>query len=301
MATTTAKIGVVGLGHMGGNMAARFLAAGYTVYGESRDRGDADDLLHKGLEWRDTPREVVEAADVLITSVPNDDVLESVASGPDGILAGLTESVIWIDMSTVSPRVSREVAKRVQDQGAAMLDAPVSGSVPQVQTGTLTIMVGGDEQAYAKVEPILRELGTPTHIGENGQGLVLKLAINISLAVQMLAFAEGLVLAERSGIDPKLAVEVMTGSPIGSPMLKARADLVLDLPDEAWFDVSLMQKDVALALDTGRELHIPLPSAATADQLLTLASALGYEHRDLAGLYEVLAHLTSGAAPAKPA
>lgn len=177
-----------------------------------------------------------------------------------------------------------------------MLDAPVSGSVPQVQTGTLTIMVGGDEQAYAKVEPILRELGAPTHIGENGQGLVLKLAINISLAVQMLAFAEGLVLAERSGIDPKLAVEVMTGSPIGSPMLKARADLVLD-PDEAWFDVSLMQKDVALALDTGRELHIPLPSAATADQLLTLASALGYEHSDLAALYEVLAHLTGDPQP----
>jgi 3-hydroxyisobutyrate dehydrogenase-like beta-hydroxyacid dehydrogenase len=297
MATTTAKIGVVGLGHMGGNMAARFLGAGYSVYGESRDRGEADDLLDEGLEWRDTPREVAEAADVLITSVPNDDVLESVASGSDGILAGLTESKIWIDMSTVSPRVSREVAKRVQDQGAAMLDAPVSGSVPQVQTGTLTIMVGGDEQAYAKVEPILRELGTPTHIGKNGQGLVLKLAINISLAVQMLAFAEGLVLAERSGIDPKLAVEVMTGSPIGSPMLKARADLVLDLPDEAWFDVSLMQKDVALALDTGRELHIPLPSAATADQLLTLASALGYEHRDLAALYEVLAHLTGDAQP----
>ncbi len=170
MATTTAKIGVIGLGHMGGNMAARFLAAGYTVYGESRDREDADDLLHDGLEWRDTPREVAEAADVLITSVPNDDVLESVASGSDGILAGLTESKIWIDMSTVSPRVSREVAKQVQDQGAAMLDAPVSGSVPQVQTGTLTIMVGGDEQAHAKVEPILRELGAPTHIGENGQG-----------------------------------------------------------------------------------------------------------------------------------
>src|SRR2546430_6774422 len=159
MATTTAKIGFVGLGHMGGNMAARFLAAGYTVYGESRDRDEADDLVHQGLEWRDTPREVAEAADVLITSVPNDDVLESVASGSDGILAGLTESKIWIDMSTVSPRASRQVAKRVQDQGAAMLDAPVSGSVPQGQTGTLTIMVGGDEQAYTKVEPILRELG----------------------------------------------------------------------------------------------------------------------------------------------
>jgi 3-hydroxyisobutyrate dehydrogenase-like beta-hydroxyacid dehydrogenase len=298
MATTTTKIGVVGLGHMGGNMAARFLSAGYSVYGESRDRGEADDLLHEGLEWRDTPREVAEAADVLITSVPNDDVLESVASGSDGILAGLTESKIWIDMSTVSPRVSREVAKRVQDQGAAMLDAPVSGSVPQVQTGTLTIMVGGDEQAYAKVEPILRELGTPTHIGKNGQGLVLKLAINISLAVQMLAFAEGLVLAERSGIDPKLAVEVMTGSPIGSPMLKARADLVPDLPDEAWFDVSLMQKDVALALETGRELNVPLPSAAAADSVLTIARASGYERRDIASLFQVLTHLASS--PVRP-
>jgi len=298
MATTTTKIGFVGLGHMGGNMATRLLAAGYAVYGESRHRGEADELVQQGLEWRDTAREVAEAADVLITSLPDDDVLESVAAGPDGVLAGLTEPKVWVDMSTVSPRASRELAKQVQESGAAMLDAPVSGSVPQVQAGTLTIMVGGDEQAYARVEPILRELGTPTHIGENGQGLVLKLAINISLAVQMLAFSEGLVLAERSGIDRKLAVEVMTGSPIGSPMLKARADLVLDLPEDAWFDVSLMQKDVALALETGRELHVPLPSAATADQLLTLAGALGYERRDIAALYEVLAHSTREPHPA---
>jgi 3-hydroxyisobutyrate dehydrogenase-like beta-hydroxyacid dehydrogenase len=286
-------LGFVGLGHMGGNMAARFLAAGYTVFGESLDRQDAQELVDEGLGWRDTAREVAQAADVVFTSVPNDDVLESVASGPDGILAGLTRGKIWIDMSTVSPRASREVAKRVQATGASMLDAPVSGSVPQVQTGTLTIMVGGDEQAYTQVEPILRELGTPTHIGENGQGLVLKLAINISLAVQMLAFAEGLVLAERAGIDPKLAVDVMTKSPIGSPMLKARADLVLDLPAEAWFDVGLMQKDIALALETGRDLHVPLPSAATADTMLTVAAGLGYERRDLAALHEVLARLTS--------
>ena len=293
MATTTTKIGFVGLGHMGGNMAARFLAAGYTVYGESRDHADAEELVHEGLHWCDTAREVAEAVDVLITSLPDDAVLESVASGPDGILAGLTEEKVWIDMSTVSPRVSRALAARVRPLGAAMLDAPVSGSVPQVQTGTLTIMVGGDKHAYARVEPILRELGTPTHIGDNGQGLVLKLAINISLAVQMLAFAEGRVLAERAGVDPKLAIDVMTESPIGSPMLKARAELVLDLPDEAWFDVSLMQKDVALALDTGRDLHVPLPSAAIADQLLTLARALGYERRDLAALYQLLAHLTT--------
>ncbi len=173
-----------------------------------------------------------------------------------------------------------------------MLDAPVSGSVPQVQTGTLTIMVGGDEQAYARVEPVLRELGTPTHVGDNGQGLVLKLAINISLAVQMLAFAEGLLLAERSGIDRRLAIDVMTHSPIGSPMLKARAVLLLDLPDEAWFNIGLMQKDIALALDAARRLHVALPSAAAADQMLTVARASGYERRDLAALLEVLAHVS---------
>jgi 3-hydroxyisobutyrate dehydrogenase-like beta-hydroxyacid dehydrogenase len=293
MATTTTatRIGFIGLGNMGGSMAARFLAAGYPVYGEDQDRDRARGLMHDGLEWRRTPREVAEAADVVFTSVPDDSVLELVASGPDGILAGLTAAKVWVDMSTVGPNVSREIAKRVHALGATMLDAPVSGSVPQVQAGTLTIMVGGDKQAYARVEPILRALGTPTHIGENGQGLVLKLAINISLAVQVLAFAEGLLLAERAGIDRELAVDVMTQSPIGSPMLKARGPLILDLPDEAWFDVRLMQKDIVLALDTGRELRVPLPTAATADELLTVARALGYERRDLAALYEVLGRL----------
>ena len=290
------RIGFIGLGRMGGNMAARLLAAGYPIYGEEQTRADAQGLIQRGLRWRDTPREVAEAADVVFTSLPDDEVLEVVASGPDGILAGLAAGKIWVDMSTVSPRASRELAARVRELGASMLDAPVSGSVPQVQAGTLTIMVGGDEQAYAQVEPILRELGTPTHIGENGQGLVLKLAINISLAVQMLAFAEGLVLADRAGIDRELAVGVMTQSAIGSPMLKARAELVLDLPEDAWFDVSLMQKDVVLALDAARELHIPLPSTAAADEVLTVARALGYEHRDLAAMFEVLGQLAGGPA-----
>jgi 3-hydroxyisobutyrate dehydrogenase-like beta-hydroxyacid dehydrogenase len=291
--TETTTIGFVGLGTMGGNMAARFLAAGYPVYGEQRNRGHADDLVGKGLQWRDTPREVAAAAGIVFTSLPDDHVLEAVASGPDGILAGLTAGQIWVDVSTVSPHTSRELADRVRPCGATLLDAPVSGSVPQVQNGTLTIMVGGDDDAYARVEPVLRELGTPTHVGENGQGLALKLAINISLAVQMLAFAEGLLLAERSGIDRRVAVDVMTQSPIGSPMLKARAPLVLDLPDSAWFNIGLMQKDVALALDAARRLSVPLPSAATADQMLTVARATGYEQRDLAALFEVLARTSS--------
>jgi 3-hydroxyisobutyrate dehydrogenase-like beta-hydroxyacid dehydrogenase len=294
---TTTSIGFVGLGHMGGNMAARFLAAGYSVYGEERNREHADELVHDGLQWRDTPREVAEAADIVITSVPDDGVLEVVASGPNGILAGLAAEKIWVDMSTVSPRASRELAERVRAVGATMLDAPVSGSVPQVQSGTLTIMVGGDKAAYARVEPLLRELGTPRHVGDNGQGLLLKLAININLAVQMLAFSEGVLLAERGGLDRELAVQVISESPIGSPLLRGRAPLVLDLPEDAWFDIELAHKDIRLALEIGRSEGIPLPSATLADELFTKASELGYGHRDVAALFEVLGRLGVEKAP----
>jgi 3-hydroxyisobutyrate dehydrogenase and related beta-hydroxyacid dehydrogenases len=291
--TTTTRIGFVGLGHMGGNMAGRLLDAGYPVYGSGRSQERHKPLVHAGLRWRETPRDVAKAADIVFTSLPDDGVLDEVASGPDGMLAGLAAGKIWADMSTVSPSASRRLATRVHSLGAALLDAPVSGSVPQVQAGTLTIMVGGDEEAYARVEPVLQELGTPTYIGDNGQGLALKLAINISLAVQMLAFAEGLLLAERAGVDRKLAVDVMTQSPIGSPMLKARAALVLDLPDEAWFDVGLMQKDLRLALGVAADEQLSLPSTVVADELLSVARAGGYEHRDIAVLYQVLSDLAA--------
>jgi 3-hydroxyisobutyrate dehydrogenase-like beta-hydroxyacid dehydrogenase len=283
------KIGFVGLGHMGGNMASRYLSAGYPVWGEARSRDGLEHLLGEGLGWCDTPREVAQSADIVITSIPSDDVLREIASGDDGIVAGLQAGKVWVDMSTVSPKVSREVAENVRSSGALMLDAPVSGSVPQVQSGTLTIMIGGDKQAYDRVEGMLQVLGSPTYIGENGQGLVLKLAINISLAVQMLALSEGLLLAERDGVDPKLALEVMTDSPIGSPMLKARVPLILDSSGEAWFDVELMHKDIRLALQTADELHVPLPSAHAADEVLTKADELGFSHRDIAVLREVLA------------
>ncbi|MCW2533413.1 MAG: hypothetical protein JWP62_2983 [Blastococcus sp.] len=292
MATTTPTIGFVGLGHMGGSMAARLLAAGYPVHGMNRTRRRAEELIAHGLHWHDTPREVAAATDVVLTSVPDDEALHVAAGGPDGILAGLTAGTTWVDVSTVSPKASREMAARVRAAGATMLDAPVSGSVPQVRAGALTIMVGGDADAYGRVEPVLRELGTPRHIGSNGQGLVLKLAINISLAVQMLALAEGLLLADRSGVDRRLALEVMTGSAIGSPMLKARASLVLDPPAEAWFTLGLVQKDVELARDLADSLGVPLPTADRADEVLGLARVLGYQDRDLAAMFQVLEQVT---------
>ncbi len=286
-------IGFIGLGKMGGNMAARYLAAGYTVYGEARNRDGAQWLIDQGLRWVDTPRDLAAKVEIVMTSLPNDQVVEAVATGPDGLLAGLGEGKIWADLSTISAGTSRKLAARVRDEGrgAQMLDAPVSGSIPQIKTGTLTIMVGGDEDAYRRVEPVLRVLGTPEHVGQNGHGLVLKLAINISLAAQMLAFSEGLLLAERDGIDPHRAAEVMTESAIGSPMLKARVPLVLDKPDETWFDVELMHKDIRLARQAGDQLVTPLPSAAVADEILAQAKRLGNEHRDIAVLHEVLAQL----------
>ncbi len=290
-------IGFVGLGAMGSRIASRLLDAGNELYGTNRTKSRAQPLIERGLQWCDTPRQVAAAVDVIFSMVTDDAALDAVTSGSDGILAGLGPGQVYVDMSTVSPRASRTVAEEVKSLGAEMLDAPVSGSIPQAESGTLAIMVGGEERAFAKVEPLLRELGQAvTYIGENGQGLVLKLAINISLAVQTLAFSEGLLLAEREGVDSRLAAEVMSATPIGSPMLKARIPLLLDLPEEAWFDVAMMQKDIRLGLQAAETIDVPLPSAAAADQVLTRARELGYEHRDIAAVHEVLSRTSAGEA-----
>ncbi len=290
----TRTLGFIGLGAMGSRIAGRLLDAGHRVYGTNRTASKAQPLIGRGLLWRDTPREVAAAADVVFSMVADDAALEAITTTPDGILAGLAPGNVYIDMSTVSPQASRQLAARARALAVQMLDAPVSGSIPQAESGTLAIMVGGDQQAFASVEPLLRELGqTVTHIGPSGQGLLVKLAINISLAVQTLAFSEGLLLAERGGVDPELAADVMSTSSIGSPMLKARIPLLLNLPEHAWFDVELMQKDIRLALHAADELAVPLPSAAVADAMLTNAGELGYAHRDLAALHEVLAAATA--------
>jgi 3-hydroxyisobutyrate dehydrogenase-like beta-hydroxyacid dehydrogenase len=283
-------IGFIGLGAMGGRIAGRLLDSGNQVYGTNRTKSKAQALFERGLQWRDTPRDVAAAADVIFSMVTDDKALAAVTCGPQGILAGLDDGTVYVDMSTVSPRTSRQLAERVDSLGAQMLDAAVSRSIPQAESGTLAIMVGGTERGFGKVEPVLRQLGqTVTRVGTNGQGLLLKLAVNISLAVQTLAFSEGLLLAERGGIDPQLAAEVMSTSSIGSPMLKARVPFLLDLPAQAWFDVALMEKDIRLARDAADELAVPLPSAAVADRMLARATELGYGHRDLAALHEVLA------------
>jgi len=291
------EIGFVGLGTMGGRVAGRLLAAGYDVYGTNRTRAKAEALMEGGLRWCETPHDVAAVADVIFSMVIDDDALRAVTSGPDGILAGLGERKIYVDMSTVSPETSRNLAEQVRSLGAQMLDAPVSGGAPQAEEGSLTIMVGGDEQAFSLVEPLLLELARAVrHIGANGQALVLKLATNISLAVQILALSEGALIAERAGISRALALEVMTNSVIGSPALKARAPLLLEPDRPGWFDMRMMHKDLQLALDTSRKLSVPAPSATATDQVLNTARELGYDHRDIAAVIEVLERLSANRA-----
>jgi 3-hydroxyisobutyrate dehydrogenase-like beta-hydroxyacid dehydrogenase len=294
-ATKATKLGFVGLGAMGSRIAGRLLAAGHEVHGFNRSAARAKPLIERGLLWHDSPRDVAATAEIVFSMVTDDGALAAVAAGSDGILAGLAPGKIYVDMSTVSPQASRALAEQVGQLGAAMLDAPVSGSVHAAEQGALSIMVGGDERVYERVAPLLRELGpTVTRVGANGQALVMKLAVNLNLAQQMLAFSEGVLLAERGGIDRALAVDVLIRSAIGSPMLLARGPLVIDLPDEAWFDVRLMQKDLGLALDAGRALAVPLPATAVANQLLTAARALGHGAQDIAVLFRTLTEIAGG-------
>jgi 3-hydroxyisobutyrate dehydrogenase-like beta-hydroxyacid dehydrogenase len=273
-------------------MAKRLLAAGHTLTGYNRTKAKAQWLLDCGMKWGETPRVVSEAADIVFSMVTHTQALQAVTGGPDGILAGLGAGKIYIDMSTVSPAASREVARQVEARGAQMLDAPVSGSVTTLEEGKLSFMVGGDRQALDKARPILEAIGPKvTHVGANGLAASMKIATNLSLAVQMLAFSEGVLLAEKSGIPRETAVEVLLNSVMASPMVKYRGPFVLKMPDEAWFDVNMAQKDVLLALEMGLQLDVPLPTTAIANQMLTAARAMGLADKDFAILFEVLARM----------
>lgn len=288
-----AKLGFVGLGVMGSEMVLRLLSKGHTVTGYNRTRSKAERLVQKGMKWSDSPRAVAAAADVVFSMVTNSAALEAIVEGPEGILAGLTPGKFYVDISTVSPEYSRVVAAKVRAKGCDMVDAPVSGSVITLQEGKLSVMVGGRRETFEKLKPILLEIGPKvTHVGDNGLALVMKIATNLSLAVQMLAFSEGVLLAEKSGISREIAVEVLVNSAIASPMIKYRGPFVLRLPDEAWFNVNMMQKDMLLALELGRKLDVPMPSTAVTNEFLTAARGMGLVKEDFAVVYDVLAQMS---------
>jgi 3-hydroxyisobutyrate dehydrogenase-like beta-hydroxyacid dehydrogenase len=288
-----ATLGYVGLGVMGSHMTEKLLEKGHTVTGYNRTKSKAQWLIDKGMKWADSPRAVCAAADVILSMVTNSQALSQIADGPNGMLEGLGAGKVWVDMSTVSPAVNRAIVGRVREKGADMVDAPVSGSVVTVQQGKLSVMVGGRTETFERVKPILLDLGPKvTHVGENGLALVMKIATNLALPTQILAFTEGVLLAEKSGIKREIAVEVLLNSVLASPMLQYRGPFVLKMPDEAWFNVNMMQKDTQLALELGRQVDVPLPTTALANEYLTAARAMGLAEKDFAIVFKVLERLS---------
>jgi 3-hydroxyisobutyrate dehydrogenase-like beta-hydroxyacid dehydrogenase len=284
-----ARIGYIGLGAMGSRVTKRLLDAGHEVTGYNRTRSKAEWLLDAGMKWGESPRAVAESADVIFSMVTNTAGLHAVTSGVDGILAGLGPNKIYCDMSTVSPAASRAIAKHVAMLGARMLDVPVSGSVITLEQGKLSLMVGGEQEVFERVRPILQAIGPKvTYVGENGLAVLMKIAVNLNLQVQFMGFCEGLFLAEKGGIPRETAMEVLLSSVIASPSLIYRAPFILNMPDEAWFNVNMMQKDMLLALEQARELDVPLPTVAVTNEFLTAARTMGLAHHDFAVVYRVL-------------
>ena len=293
-----ARVGFVGLGVMGSQMVSRLLGKGHTVTGYNRTRGKAEWLIENGMQWAESPRLVAQASDFIFAMVTNASAIQAITEGSDGILAGLTGGKTFIDMSTISPTVSRALAAKIRAVGADMVDAPVSGSVITLQQGKLSVMVGGRKETFEKIKSLLLDIGPKvTHVGDNGLALSMKIAINLSLAVQMLAFSEGVLLAEKSGIDREVAVDVLTHSAIASPMIQYRGPFVLQQPEEAWFDVNMMQKDMVLAMELGRQLDVPLPTTAVSNEFLTAARGMGWTKYDFACMFDVLAAMSGVSTP----
>jgi 3-hydroxyisobutyrate dehydrogenase-like beta-hydroxyacid dehydrogenase len=288
-----AKLGFVGLGTMGGQMVARLLSKGHTVTGYNRTPSKAEWLVEKGMILAQTPREVAEASDVVFAMVTNSAALRAVSEGRDGLIAGLGPGKFFVDISTINPDLSRQIAEKVRAAGADMVDSPVSGSVITLQQGMLSLMVGGRSETFEALKPILLDIGPKvTHVGGNGLALSMKIAVNLSLAVQMLAFSEGVLLAEKSGIARETAVDVLCNSAIASPMVKYRGPFVLKQPPEAWFDVNMMQKDMLLAMELGRKLDVPLPTTAVTNEFLTAARGMNWTKFDFAVIFDVLARMS---------
>ena len=289
-----ANLGFVGLGLMGSRIVKRLMATGHQVSGWNRTRAKAEPLIQAGMQWKDTPCEVAAAADITLSMVMDSAALSSITDGPDGVLAGLSAGKIYVDMSTVSPSLIRDLAGRVAATGADMLEAPVSGSIPAVESGTLIIYVGGDAKVLEKVRPVFEQLSQKIiHIGENGQAVATKIAINLNLPAQLIPLFEGVLLAERSGIPRATALDALLNSVVASTAMKYRAPFILQMPEEVWFSAAMMQKDLRLALELGEELGVSLQSARLANEMLARAAEMGWGGQDFAILFQVVEHLSA--------
>lgn len=288
------KIGFVGLGAMGMGIVPRLIAGGHTVTGWNRTRAKAEPLFKLGMRWADSPREVARESEIVLSIVTDAAAVKSVALGGQGIIAGLGKDGAYLDMSTIAPDASRAIAAEFAHAGLTMLDAPISGSTATLAEGKASIMVGGDPAAFERVKPALLAIGPKvTYIGASGLAVQMKLAINLVLMVEVIAFCEGVALAEKGGVAREVAVDAMLKSVVASPVLGYRGPFILEgkMPAVPLADVNLQQKDMLLVLELGRKLGLPVPLAATANEMMNACRGLGIDHRDFVTAHEVYRRL----------
>ncbi len=281
-------IGWIGLGDMGQVIVPRLLEAGHRVRGWNRTIAKAEPLVALGMEVAESAADAARGADFVFSVVTDSKAVRAVALGEDGIVEGLGPDAVYMDMSTIDPLVSKEVSAAFADRGLTMLDVPLSGSPVTVRQGKASTMVGGSAEDFAKVEPVLRDVGANvSHIGPQGTAVQMKVAINLTLIVEMVVFCESVALAEKGGVDRSVAVDAMLKSVVASPVMGYRGPFILDMPDTPLADVTLQQKDMVLALEVARRQGSMAPLGAVANELLNACRGLGIDHRDFVTVFDV--------------
>ena len=288
------EIGFIGLGAMGVGIVPRLLAAGHAVTGWNRTRSKAEPLIKGGMSWADSPRAVAARSEVVFSILTDAAAVRSVALGENGVVAGLRPGGVFADMSTIAPDASRDIAAGVAQAGFAMLDAPISGSPVTLAQGKASIMVGGDRAAFERIRPALLAIGQrATYIGANGLAAQMKLAINLVLMVEVIAFGEGVALAEKGGVPRDIAVDAMLNSVVASPVLGYRGPFILDgrMPEVPLADVNLQQKDMTLVLELARRTSVPVPLAAAANEMMNACRGMGLDRHDFVIAHEAYRRL----------
>jgi 3-hydroxyisobutyrate dehydrogenase-like beta-hydroxyacid dehydrogenase len=285
-------IGFVGLGDMGSGIVKRLIAAGHDVSGWNRTAGKSAELIQMGMAWGDTPAAVAARSGITLSCVTDAAAVKAIALGDEGIIAGIGEDGLYLDMSTISPLVSRDIAAAFRAKGRIMMDAPISGSPVTLEQGKLSVMVGGSEADFERVKPVLLDIGSKvSRIGDQGLALHTKIGINLTLIVEMIAFCEGVALAEKGGVPRDVAVDAMLKSVVASPVMHYRGPFILQMPEKPLANVSLQQKDALLALELARDMGQPAPLIAAANELLNACRGLGIDHRDFVTVYDVYCQL----------
>ena len=270
------RVGFIGLGVMGKPMAKRILEAGYPLTVWNRTRWKMEELVKLGAQGAESPKDVAEKSDVVITMVTDSPDVEEVVLGPSGVIEGAREGLILIDMSTISPEVTRRIAKKLAEKGVKMLDAPVSGGDIGAKQGTLSIMVGGPKDVFEKCLPIFKVLGKRiTYMGPNGMGQTTKLCNQVICALNIQAVCEGLMLGAKAGLDLEKLLKVVTAGAAGSWMLSNLGPKMLKRDFKPGFKISHQLKDLRLALSFASQLRLPLPGTALVQQMLRAVEAEG--------------------------